>query len=96
MRGGLGFFVNGTVSYMGSHFVGADVINEQKVDSYWMSRAGVGLRSERGNWEAQLWCTNCGDETYRTIYFNAPAQPGSYNAYLNDPRQYGATVRLSF
>jgi hypothetical protein len=96
MRGRLRFFFNGSASYAGSHFVGADVVGEQKVGSYVITRASAGVRSERSNWEALLWCTNCGDETYRTIYFNAPAQPGSYNAYLNDPQQYGATVRLKF
>lgn len=96
MRGRLRLFVNGSASYAGSHYVGADVVDEQKVGSYVITRASAGVRSERSNWEALVWCTNCGDETYRTIYFNAPAQPGSYNAYLNDPQQYGATVRLKF
>lgn len=83
-------------TYMGEHFVGADTPLEQKQGAYFVSNASIGLRSANDRWEALAWCTNCADETYRTIYFNSTFQPGSFSAYLNAPRQYGLTLRVNF
>jgi iron complex outermembrane receptor protein len=95
LQGGASIIARAMLSYTGEHYVGADVPTEQKVDSYVIGDASFGVRTAKG-WEATLWCTNCADETYRTIYFNSTFQPGSYNAYLNAPREYGVTVRKTF
>jgi outer membrane receptor protein involved in Fe transport len=89
-------FVRGLASYSGSHYVGADVPMEQKVGSYTIYDASVGLGRDDGRWEALLWCKNCADKDYRTIFFNSTFQPGSFSAYLNAPRQYGVTLRSRF
>lgn len=83
-------------TYMGKHFVGADTPLEQKQGAYLVSNASIGLRSANDRWEVIAWCTNCTDETYRTIFFNSTFQPGSFSAYLNAPRQYGLTFRANF
>jgi len=90
------FFVRGMASYMGEHYVGADVPTEEKVSSYTIFDASIGLRRDDGRWEAMLWCSNCVDEDYRTIFFNTTFQPGSLNSYLNPPRQYGVTLSTHF
>jgi iron complex outermembrane receptor protein len=92
----LTLLVRGGLSYTGDHFVGADVPDETKVESYLISDASVGVRNQRRGWEVLAWCTNCGDQTYRTIYFNSTFQPGSYSAYLNTPAEYGVALRKSF
>ena len=56
----------------------------------------LGIRNHESNWELFAWCSNCSDETYRTILINTPFQPGSINAYLGAPRQYGVTFRKGF
>ncbi len=89
-------FFRGLASYSGSHFVGADVANEPRADAYLVADASFGLSGPNDDWEASLWCKNCFDETYRTIYFNSTFQPGSFSAYLNDPRQYGLSLRWRF
>lgn len=89
-------FVRGSASYTGSHYVGADVVAEPKADSYVIADASFGLSGNNDRWEASIWCSNCFDQSYRTIYFNSTFQPGSFNAYLNDPRQYGAALRMRF
>jgi iron complex outermembrane receptor protein len=90
------FFARAMNSYVGSHYVGADVANEQKVGSYFVTDASIGVTSRTKGWDILLWCNNCGDTDYRTIYFNTTFQPGTYSAYLNDPRQYGMTFRARF
>jgi len=94
--GGHVFVARGMASYTGAHFVGADTPTEEKVDSYVIADFSVGMRSVEHGWDVFVWCTNCGDETYRTIYFNSTFQPGSFNAFLNQPRLYGITLRKSF
>jgi iron complex outermembrane receptor protein len=96
LRGGRSFVARAMASYTGKHFVGADVPSETKVDSYVIADASIGIRDTAHGWEAIAWCTNCGDETYRTIYFNSTFQPLSYNAFLNPPREYGVTLRKTF
>ena len=89
-------FVRGLASYTGSHFVGADVPSEEKVGSYVIADASVGISGPDDRWEASIWCGNCFDESYRTIYFNSTFQPDSFSVYLNDPRRYGITLRVRF
>jgi iron complex outermembrane receptor protein len=96
LKSGFALFARGMVSYTGDHYVGADVDTEQKVGSYVITDASIGVRNDARGWEILLSCSNCGDQTYRTIYFNSTFQPGSYNAYLNPPRMYGVTFRKTF
>ena len=93
LPGGRVLFTRGLLSYTGTHYVGADIVGETKTGSYTISDLSVGLSSRSQRWEAVLWCTNCGDRDYRTIYFNSTFQPGSYSVYLNAQRQYGVALR---
>ncbi len=93
---GLAVFARALLNYAGPHYVGAEVPMEEKVGSYLIGDLSIGLRDAGRRWEATLWCTNCGDRTYRTIYFNTTFQPGSYSVYLNAPREYGVTLRMRF
>jgi outer membrane receptor protein involved in Fe transport len=96
LANGSALFFRGLVSYTGEHYTGADVLVEQKSESYVVTDLDVGLRRDDRRWEAVLWCRNCGDQRYRTIYFNTTFQPGSYSAYLGAPREYGVTLRTLF
>lgn len=96
IAGDWGVYVRGLASYTGSHFVDADIPTEEKVGSYVIADASIGISGADKRWEASIWCGNCFDESYRTIYFNSTFQPGSYSVYLNDPRRYGLTIRAGF
>ena len=85
-----------SLSYMGEHYVGADVIDEEKQDEYLITDLSISLQNPNESWGVTLWCKNCESKDYRTIYFNSAFQAGSYNAYLNAPRQYGATLKMRF
>jgi iron complex outermembrane receptor protein len=96
LNGALDIFARGMASYTGSHYVGADVPSEEKVGSYTVFDLSAGIVSADTGWDLLLWCKNCTDQTYRTIYFNSTFQPDSFSAYLNIPRQYGVTLRARF
>lgn len=89
-------YTNGLLSWSGSHYVGADAPSEPKASSYIVGDFRVGLVTPGKRWDLSVWCRNCTDESYRTIYFNSTFQPDSFSVYLNDPRQYGLTFRYSF
>jgi len=48
------------------------------------------------NRDISFWCRNCFDERSATVIFDAVNQPGSYETFVGDPRQWGVTgsVRL--
>ena len=96
LTGRFNLFARAMFSYTGEHFVGADVPNEPKIDAYWLADANLGVKTDDGQWEVTAWCTNCTDETYRTIFFNSTFQPGSFTSYLNTPRLYGVNLRYAF
>lgn len=89
-------YARGLASYTGNHFVGADVPSEQKAGSYTIADATIGIAGPDDRWEASIWCGNCFDESYRTIYFNSTFQADSFSVYLNAPRRYGVSLRLRF
>jgi iron complex outermembrane recepter protein len=96
LTGRLDLFIRGMASYTGSHFVGTEVPSEEKVGSFVIVDTSIGITSLEQGWDLLVWCSNCGDQSYRTVYFNTTFQPGSFSAYLNQPRQYGVTLRARF
>ena len=96
LRNGMAVLTRGSASYVGEHFVGAEIAGEQEAAAYTLVDFGIGLSFSDRRWEALVWCSNCGDESYRTIFFNTTFQPGSYSVYLGAPREYGVTLRGRF
>jgi outer membrane receptor protein involved in Fe transport len=44
----------------------------------------------------QVWVRNLTNDEYFLSAFPAPIQAGSFNAYPNQPRSYGATISYEF
>jgi iron complex outermembrane receptor protein len=86
----------GLLSYTGKHYVGAEIPDETPADAYVLADVSVGVQTPDKRWEFSVWCTNCTDQNYRTVFFNTTFQPGSYSAYLGAPKQYGVSVRATF
>jgi outer membrane receptor protein involved in Fe transport len=86
----------GLLSYTGKHYVGAEIPDETPAAAYALADFSVGLQTPNKRWEFSVWCTNCTDQDYRTVFFNSTFQPGSYSAYLGAPKQYGVSVRATF
>ena len=57
--------------------------------------ASAGLTFENGV-EVQLWIRNLTEDKHYLSAFPIPIQAGSFGAYPNQPRTYGATVSFSF
>ena len=57
--------------------------------------ASAGLTLENGV-AFQFWVRNLNNDEYFLSSFPPPIQAGSYNAYPNQPRTFGATVSYEF
>ena len=57
--------------------------------------ASAGLTFENGV-NLQLWVRNLNNDEYYLSAFPVPIQGGSFNAYPNQPRTYGATISYDF
>jgi len=44
----------------------------------------------------EAWAQNLLNETYYQVAFDAPFQPGSFDAFLGQPRTYGLTLRFTY
>ncbi len=83
---------------------GSDLDEEKVQPSYTVFNAKLGIGTEDGAWKVELWARNLLDKDYIQIAFDAPFQgsgtgPGStqsFNAFLGDPRTWGATASFNF
>ena len=66
----------------------------QKAFTVVNARIGVGPQDER--WALELWAQNLFDQDYIQVAFDATAQSRTYNAFLGQPRLFGATLRAKF
>lgn len=57
--------------------------------------ASAGLNFENGV-NLQLWVRNLNNDEYQLSAFPPPIQAGSFNAYPNQPRTYGASISYEF
>ena len=57
--------------------------------------ASAGMSTESGL-DFTIWARNLTDDQYLLSGFPTPAQAGSLNSYLNEPRTYGVSVRKNF
>ena len=88
--------VNVSAKYTSTTNPGSDLnpLKVQKGFTLVNSRVSVGPEDEK--WALELWGQNIFDEDYYRMAYDGPAQAGAYNAFLGQPRTYGATVRVSF
>ncbi len=90
----LGAYGRISASYSGEHWASPDTADEPTQGPYTLWDLGLGFRYfGKHEIDVSLFCKNCTDVTYRTIYFAAPVQKGSYNAYINEPRQVGLSIK---
>ena len=65
-------------------------------DSFTTVNATIGVGDTDGVWELEVWGKNLTDETVLNIGFDTPLQTGSFSAFVEPPRMYGATMRYNF
>lgn len=65
-------------------------------DDFLMLDGSVSLIKTEGPWALDLWVKNITDKDVINIAFDSPLQRGSFAAFLEPPRTYGATLRLNW
>ena len=63
--------------------------------AYGLTHAGLGFKSEPGNWSANLWAKNLFDKEY-AISYGAPSAFTPLLKYFGEPRTWGLTVSKGF
>ncbi len=96
LRSGMDWFVHLNGRYQGEVNTGSDLDAEKRQGGYTLWNARVGINRDDAGWEVEAWARNLGDKDYIQVAFDGPLQTGTFDAYLAEPRTYGATVRYRF
>jgi outer membrane receptor protein involved in Fe transport len=75
---------------------GSDLNPAKNQSAYTIVNARIGLGSQNDRWMLEAWGQNLLNRDYYQLFFDAPLQTGTYDAYLGAPRTYGLTLRVSF
>jgi len=79
-----------------SYNTGSDLAPIKNQPGFTTVNARLGLSSEDKRWAVEAWAQNLLNETYYQVAFDAPFQPGSFNAFLGQPQTYGLTLRFTY
>jgi len=90
----LGFSLS--AKYNSAYNTGSDLnpVKEQK--AYTLLNGRIALSRPDQGWTLELWGQNLSDVTYYQVAFAAPFQSGTYDAFLGQPRTWGATLKLQY
>lgn len=72
------------------------LIPQAEQDGYVLIGGRVGIRSGDGRWDLSAFAQNLTNQYYRTIVFAGVLQPGTFNAYVGEPRSWGVELRARF
>ncbi len=87
---------NISAKYVTEYNTGSD-LNPVKVQKgYALVNGRVGIGPEDDHWAFEIWGQNLLNQDYYQVAFDATAQSKTYNAFLGQPRTYGATLRVKF
>jgi len=81
---------------MSAFNTGSDLNPGKRQPGYTLVNARLGIGSENERWILEAWGQNLFNRDYYQLYFDAPLQTGTLDAYLGAPRTYGLTLRVSF
>ena len=82
--------------YLSDHNTGSDLDPEKAQSAYALVNARLVFGRQDKGWSVEFWGQNLTDEVYQQVGFDAPIQPGNWNAFLGAPRTYGMTLRLQY
>jgi iron complex outermembrane receptor protein len=75
---------------------GSDLDPVKNQPGFTVVNARVGLASADKRWAIEAFAQNLFDDVYYQVGFNAVLQPGSYDAFLGQPRTYGVALRFTY
>ncbi|WP_421791240.1 TonB-dependent receptor [Hyphobacterium sp.] len=93
LQNGLQFLAHLNGRYMSEQNTGSDLDPEKIQEGYAVLNGRLGIGAEDESWSVELFANNLFDEDYVQVAFDGPFQPGSFNAFLGQPRVVGLTLR---
>lgn len=72
------------------------LLPQAEQDGYVLLGGRISLRNPSKDWDVSLFAQNLTNQYYRTIVFAGVVQPGTFNAYVGEPRIYGIETRVRF
>jgi outer membrane receptor protein involved in Fe transport len=103
---------NASVKYVTDYNTGSDLSPFKKQDGYALVNGRIGIGSADERWTLEFWGQNIFNQDYYQVVFNAPLQgsliplgvnsynvaadTNTYNAFLGQPRTFGATLRVKW
>jgi iron complex outermembrane recepter protein len=89
-------FIGADIYYGSSRNTASEQTPQEKQKGYYLINSHLGVKLAGGRWTLSLWCKNCTDKTYFTTIFASVAQPGSFDGFIADGREWGGTVSAKF
>jgi iron complex outermembrane receptor protein len=90
------------IKYSSSYNTGSDLDPRKEQDAFALVNARIAVGPEDERYSVELWAENLFDTNYQQVAFNAPFQnvptngTGVIDAFLGQPRTFGATFRVKF
>ena len=90
------------IKYSSSYNTGSDLDPRKEQDAFALVNARVSVGPENGRYSVEFWAENLFDTNYQQVAFDAPFQnvptngTGVIDAFLGQPRTFGATFRVKF
>jgi outer membrane receptor protein involved in Fe transport len=95
-QSGLRLFFNANTRRQSDVNTSTSLVPEAVQNGYTLVGARLGVRAPRGSWEVSAYGQNLTNAYYRTIVFAGTAQPGTYQAYVGEPRAVGIEAKFRF
>jgi len=90
------FYVTFDTVFIDDHYFDAFNSPQAEQESYWVSNARLGFRSEDERLNVALWVKNLADEEYTTLRLNLASTFNTTYNHRGRPRTYGLELSYSF
>jgi len=92
----ISIFGRGEYAYRGAHSTSSSNIPQLRQQGYGLLGLRAGLKASNEHWEAAAFCRNCTNEVTVATGFAAVVQAGSFDAFVNPPREAGVAITFRF
>ncbi len=90
------FLLSVEAKTLSKYNTGSDLDPMKEQPSYTLVNARFGFASLDNRYRLEFWSNNLTNQNYYQVVFDAPLQPGTYDAFLGQPRTFGATLRVKY
>jgi len=94
--GGWSGYLNANMRWLSDLNTSVSLIPQAEQDGYILLGGRIGVKSADGRWDLSAYAQNLTNQYYRTIVFAGVIQPGTFNAYVGEPRSVGLELRARF